>query len=135
MAKILIVDDDIDLLEGQKILLQEHGYVVETATGLQEGLTALKDFKPDVIVADLMMEHIDSGIVFCNKIRQDPELSDIPIIMQTASADKTGFSLARNYRHENTWLKADEVVSKPVSLDVLREIIERYISKDSRETK
>jgi len=79
-----------------------------------------------------MMEHIDSGIVFCNKIRKDSELDRVPIIMQTASAEKIGFSLDQDSREESIWLKADEVLAKPVPLETLRGIIERYISKNNR---
>ena len=65
MARILIVDDDTDLIEGQKIFLEKNGYTVETGLTIEEGLEKAKESAPDMIIADLMMEHYDSGFVFC----------------------------------------------------------------------
>lgn len=92
MSNILIVDDDVDLLEGQKLFLEEHGYTIKTAISMKEGIEALKQFKPDVILADLMMEHYDSGFVFCKKVKDNPALQKVPIIMQTAAPKEIGFT-------------------------------------------
>ena len=81
MSKILIVDDDPDLREGQRLFLEGKDYEIRTAGGTAEGLEALKSFTPQLILVDLMMEHYDAGFVFCAKVRSIPELADIPIIM------------------------------------------------------
>jgi DNA-binding response OmpR family regulator len=61
VLNILIVDDDADLLNGQAIFLRAQGYRVETAKSMKEGLARLTGFKPDLILADLMMEEYGSG--------------------------------------------------------------------------
>ena len=78
MARILIVDDDTDLLEGQKLFLEKNGYAVETAITIEEGLAKARETTPDMVIADLMMEHYDSGFVFCKKVRELPGLGRSP---------------------------------------------------------
>ncbi len=92
MARILIVDDDTDLLEGQKLFLEKHGYTVETALSVEDGLARAREAAPDMVIADLMMEHYDSGFVFCKKVRDLPGLEKVPILMQTAAPRKMGFT-------------------------------------------
>ena len=72
-VKILIVDDDEDLLDGQKLYLTNKGYEVKTALSMEEGLKIIENYKPDIIIVDLMMEHYDTGFVFCKKIKEKIE--------------------------------------------------------------
>ncbi|UCF97022.1 MAG: response regulator [Spirochaetaceae bacterium] len=128
MKKILIVDDDHDLREGQKIFLEGKGYEVQAAGGMEEGLEALKDFTPNLILVDLMMEHLDAGFVFCAKVRDNPKLAKVPIIMQTAAQKKLGFSADSYNEKARSWMKADVILTKPVSLEILLQQIERYLA-------
>ena len=129
MPKVLIVDDDIDLLEGQKLFLEGNGYTVKTALSMKEGVEALESFLPDIIVVDLMMEHYDSGFVFCKKAREIPGLSDIPMIMQTAAPEETGFTFDAYNPKEREWMKVDEILTKPVPLEHLKRVIEQYLGR------
>ncbi len=128
MARILIVDDDTDLLEGQKMFLEKKGYTVETALSIEEGLEKAGQTAPDIIVADLMMEHYDSGFVFCKKVRDLPGLATVPIVMQTAAPRKVGFTFDTGASPGREWLKVDEVLTKPVPLEHLLGKIEQYLS-------
>ena len=133
MSRILIVDDDQDLLEGQRIFLEGKSHTVRTADSLSKGLEALDSFKPDLILADLMMEHYDSGFVFCKKVRDLPGLAAVPIIMQTAAPRKMGFTFeAGSSRSERAWMKVDEVLTKPVPLEHLVGRIEQHLSRRTR---
>ncbi|MCD6122904.1 MAG: response regulator [Spirochaetales bacterium] len=129
MPKVLIVDDDIDLLEGQKLFLEGKGYRVETAASMNEGLAKLKSFMPDIIFADLMMEHYDTGFVFCKKVKDNPETKNVPIIMQTAASRETGFAIDIESPDKREWIKVDEIVAKPVQLDMLEGKIKQYLLK------
>ena len=129
MKKILIVDDDPDLLAGQRIFLQGKGFNVLTADDTEQGLKALKNFRHDLILLDLMMEHYDAGFVFCTKVRQDPALAKIPIIMQTAAPQKLGFIRHAYDEKARSWMKADLILTKPVPLDDLLEKIEDYLGR------
>ncbi len=129
MARILIVDDDADLLAGQGAFLQRKGYTTETALTIDEGLAKAGSFRPDIIVADLMMEHYDSGFVFCKKVRELPGLSEVPILMQTAAPRKIGFTFDAGSTGSKDWMKVDEVLTKPVPLEHLVGKIEQYLSR------
>ena len=128
MKRILIVDDDPDLQEGQKVFLEGHGYQVCTAGGMEEGMEALKGFTPNLILVDLMMEHYDAGFVFCAKVREYPELAEVPIIMQTSARDKLGFSPESYDEKARSWMKADQILTKPVSLEDLLKTIEQFLA-------
>jgi CheY-like chemotaxis protein len=133
MARILLVDDDTDLLAGQKAFLEKNGYEVETAITIDEGLSRAAAMRPDVIIADLMMEHYDSGFVFCKKVRELVGLSKVPIIMQTAAPRKVGFAFEPGSTPGREWMKVDEVLTKPVPLEHLLGKIEQYLSKKARQ--
>lgn len=128
MYKILIVDDDTDLLEGQKIFLEGKGYDVRTAASLEDGLAVLDEFTPDLILADLMMEHYDSGFVFCKKVRDRERLKDLPIIMQTAASKEIGFTIDASSPEAKKWMKVNEILTKPVPLSDLLGKIEHYLA-------
>jgi len=130
VSNILIVDDDVDLLEGQKLFLEEHGYTIKTAISMKEGIEALKQFKPDVILADLMMEHYDSGFVFCKKVKDNPALQKVPIIMQTAAPKEIGFTFDPSNPKQKEWIKVDEVLTKPVPLEHLLGKIRKYLGEN-----
>jgi CheY-like chemotaxis protein len=129
LARILIVDDDQDLLEGQKTFLQGKGHEVRTAAGMEQGMAELEGFLPDLILADLMMEHYDTGFVFCKKVRGIPGLENVPILMQTAAPREIGFTLDSYNKKAREWMKVDEVLTKPVPLEDLLGKIEQYLSR------
>jgi CheY-like chemotaxis protein len=128
LAQILIVDDDADLLAGQKVFLQGKGYDVRTALSIDEGLKMAGESSPDLVIADLMMEHYDSGFVFCKKLRELPGLARVPILMQTAAPRKVGFTFETGAAPGREWLKVDEVLTKPVPLEHLVGKIEQYLA-------
>ena len=128
MARLLIVDDDADLREGQRLFLEGKGYTVETAGSVDEGLEKARDTKPALIIADLMMEHYDSGFVFCKKVREVPGMAGVPILMQTAAPRKVGFTFETGSSPGREWMKVDEVLTKPVPLEHLLGKIEQYLS-------
>lgn len=130
MAKILIVDDDTDLLDGQRLFLEGKGYDVETAQSLADGIERLASFTPDLILADLMMEHYDSGFVFCKRVRDRPETAKVPIIMQTAAPREVGFTFDASQKAGADWIKVNEVVTKPLPLEDLEGKIRRYLEAE-----
>ena len=133
MARVLIVDDDTDLLAGQEAYLTGKGYEVQTAVTIDAGLKKASAFRPDVVVVDLMMEHYDSGFVFCKKVRELPGLAGVPIIMQTAAPRKMGFTFeAAGGGPGKDWMKVDEVLTKPVPLEHLTGKIEQHLSRRAR---
>lgn len=105
--RILVIDDEPDLLELVRVNLDQAGYSVETAADGREAFAALRRTRPDLVVLDLMLPDV-SGTDLCRQLRADPSFAGLPIIMLTAKADEVdrvvGFELG-----------ADDYVTKPFS--------------------
>ncbi|MFP4380579.1 MAG: response regulator transcription factor [Candidatus Sumerlaeia bacterium] len=87
MAKILVVDDEPDVLLIVKTGLQAEGYDLVTATNGADALTVAKDENPDLIVLDVMMPGMD-GFETLAKLKEMDETSTIPVIMLTGLSEK-----------------------------------------------
>ncbi|MBW2426627.1 MAG: response regulator transcription factor [Deltaproteobacteria bacterium] len=108
MAKrILVVDDEPDILELTRFALSQEGFQVETAATGDEAMATLRRTRPDLVVLDLMLPD-RPGTEICRSMRSTPELADVPVIMLTARSDEVdrivGFELG-----------ADDYVTKPFS--------------------
>ena len=94
--RILVIDDEPDLLELVRVNLEQNGYQVETAASGRAAMEALQHGPPDLIVLDLMLPDLP-GLEVCRQVRSDPALRHLPIIMLTAKADEVdrvvGFEL------------------------------------------
>ncbi len=105
--KILIVEDEKDILQLLKLYLEKEGYRTATAlTGL-EALTQVKAEHPDLIILDLMLAEMD-GLEVCKRIRADRQTAMIPIIMLTAKAEESDTVIGLE-------LGADDYITKPFS--------------------
>ncbi len=108
MARILIVEDETDILHTLDYNLRQAGHEVHTATRGQEGLAAARRWRPDLILLDLMLPDVP-GTEVCKAIRQDPQVKDVAVVMLTARSEEVdrvvGFELG-----------ADDYVAKPFSV-------------------
>ena len=132
MARILIVDDDEDLLTGQRMYLEAKGHTVDTASTMEAALDMIAAAKPDLILADLMMEHYDTGFVFCKKAKSSPGMEAVPIIMQTAASRKLGFTFESSTPTDKAWTNVEEVLTKPVPYDQLLAKIQGYLNREEQ---
>lgn len=82
--KILLADDEPDVLKIVRFRLAKGGYEVVTAVDGREALDLIRQCKPDLVVTDYLMPHMD-GLEVCRAIRQDAALQSVPIIVLTAS--------------------------------------------------
>lgn len=87
MTKILLVEDDPLIYRMYQKLFTLEGYETETANNGQEGLDKLKDFKPDIIMLDIMMPTMD-GVTMLNLLKENPETAEIPVVILTNVADQ-----------------------------------------------
>ncbi len=121
--KILLVDDDPDFVEAVKVIVEKGGYDVRVAYDGQEGLEAVAEEKPDLIVLDVMMP-VMNGHEACAKLKSDKETADIPIILLTAVADRVTTS---TYTHRDMLeSEADDYIPKPVEPKDLLELIRNW---------
>lgn len=122
--KVLLVDDDIDILDQTKLLLESRGYKVVSASSSEEGWKKYQQEKPDIAVLDLIMEEYDSGFVLAYKIKKASGEKMIPIIILTSVTYVTGLKFDAATVEEKEWTKCDAVLNKPVVIDELTKIIE-----------
>lgn len=87
MEKILVIDDEIELAKAVEVRLKTSGYKVEVVHDGQAGIDKAKEFKPDVILLDIVMSRMD-GYGVAKKLMADSETKGIPIIIFTASQQK-----------------------------------------------
>lgn len=129
--KILLVDDDIDLLEQNKYVLEEKGFEVITAESSKQGWELFKSEKPDIAVLDLIMEEHDSGFILSYKIKKDEYGKNIPVFVLTSATYITGFKFGASTEEEKEWIKCDAVLNKPIVVDdLLKKISAFYSLKD-----
>jgi DNA-binding response OmpR family regulator len=103
--RLLIVEDEADLVEMVKMRLEASGFEVSAAYDGQEGLDKAKKEKPDLIILDLMLPKID-GYKVCRMLKFDEKYRNIPIIMFTARAQESDRKLGEG-------VGADAYIVKP----------------------
>ena len=121
MANILLVDDDPDVTDAGKMVLEKEGHAVRTANNADSGLAAIKAAVPDLLVLDIMMEGPDDGIVLARKLRSDGY--KFPIIALSSIGKVTG----RDYDKDGEMLPVNDFVSKPVYPAVLIEKVKKLL--------
>ena len=126
--KVLLVDDDIDILDQTRLLLESRGYKVVSANSSEEGWKKYQQEKPDIAVLDLIMEEYDSGFVLAYKIKKASGEKMIPIIILTSVTYVTGLKFDAATVEEKEWTKCDAVLNKPVVIDELTKIIETLLA-------
>jgi len=128
MAKILIIDDDPDIVEAMKVVLESRNYQVRTAKTGEEGLREARRNKPELIILDVMMETGDKGFDVARELKWDPDYKDIPILMLTAIKEKTGLDFGKEAGDEQ-WLPVDDYCDKPLHPEELISKVEALLRK------
>ncbi len=124
---ILIADDDPDIVEALKTVLEASGFGVESAPNGQECLRRLRRKRPDLLILDVMMTTETEGFHVAYEIRNDPALRTLPILMLTAIEQKTGFKFAPE--KDEDYLPVEEFVTKPIEPNDLVERVNRLLAK------
>ena len=129
--KILVIDDDPDLVEVMRLTLEANGYQVYSAGGGADGLKKVKEVKPDLIILDVMMDYTTEGFQVSLQLRSpDPDseyapYQDIPILMLTALHSTTPL----RFGPDEDYLPVDDFVEKPLEPSALVEKVEKLLGK------
>lgn len=126
MARILIIDDDPDVVEAMRVVLESKNHKVISAKSGAEGLKKVKLEKPELILLDVMMETMDKGFDVAREIKNDEDTKNIPILMLTAIKDKIGLDF-RKEAGDETWLPVNDYVEKPLKPQELLEKVEKLL--------
>ncbi|MEE4273912.1 MAG: response regulator [Thermoanaerobaculales bacterium] len=116
---VLVIDDDPDSRELLRRTLETDGYIVATAASGDEGLEMARTLSPALITLDVMMPGMDGWAVL-QKLKGEPELAKIPVMMVTISSEK----------EMGTTLGAVDHLTKPVDRDTLRRLVSQYAVSD-----
>ena len=128
-TKILIIDDDPDLVEALKIILKREFYRVISAFDGEEGLKKAKEENPDLIILDLLLPKED-GDVLCRELKGDPRYADIPILVLTAVAEKIDTKVFPE--HKISSLPADDYVDKPIQPQDLVDRVKKLLARSKK---
>jgi len=120
MSKILIVDDDADLVAVEKAVLEREGYKIVTAGNGKEGLVQTRKEKPDLIILDIVMPVMD-GYLFANEFNNDKTISKIPVVALT--------SYVESPLDQPVPFDVVEYVSKPIKQKDLVLLVNKYLKK------
>ena len=124
LGKVLIVDDEPDILTMLKYNLEKEGFLVETANNGIEGIEVAKSFNPDIIILDVMMPEKD-GIETCHEIRSINSLKDVLITFLTARSED--YSQIAGFESG-----ADDYISKPITPKVLVSRIKALLKRKNK---
>jgi len=127
-GRILIIDDDPDITEAMRVVLENEDYEVDAAIDSAEGMKRISDSKPDLIILDVMMHTAEEGFDLSRSLKQNPEYKEIPILMLTAVKQKTGLDF-KSVAGDETWLPVEDFLDKPVKPDVLLERVDSLLHK------
>lgn len=121
-ATILLVDDDEDFTMQNELRLRDLGYTVLSANSQKTAKATFEHTTPDLVVLDLMMEDKDAGIKLAHHFKKsNPKL---PILMVTGVARETGIQFSNNSSEDQSWIRANKILPKPVRFEQLRREIE-----------
>ncbi len=126
--KILVIDDDPDILEALTTVLESQGYLVATARDGAEGLDRLKAEKPDLIILDLIMPRMD-GFAMYKRLKnpEEAEYGDIPILLLTSLREE---SSRRRFELETGMeMAVDDYVEKPILPPIMLQRIEKLLQR------
>ena len=118
---ILYVDDDQDMLDSMRAVLESNGYIMDEACTGEDGLRVYKGSPPDFLIVDLMMEEIDAGTNFVKELRVLGNTA--PIYMLSSMGDQLHMSV------DASELGLVGVFQKPVNFDMLLKTIESKLKK------
>jgi CheY-like chemotaxis protein len=123
--KILVVDDDPDILDQVTAILSSGEYEVVSAQGQASAEEVLLKIRPDLAIVDLMMEEKDSGFVLSYQIKK--LYPGTPVILLTAVTGATGLSFASQSGEAQSWTQVDRMLDKPVRSEQLKAEVQRLL--------
>jgi two-component system alkaline phosphatase synthesis response regulator PhoP len=116
--RILMIDDDPDFVEGIRSILVGAGYEVDVEYNPDDGFKALQASPPDLLLLDIMMGRGAEGVMLARKIRKDPVLREIPVLIITGIREQIAFLFPGEPVHPR-FVAVDELVEKPVEPELL----------------
>ena len=120
---VLLVDDDADFVEMNRVLLEENGYDVRVAFSGRQCLEEVSARRPDLIILDMVMENPSDGFDVSRELRNSEYTKTIPLVMITSVNDTIPFRI----EPDRTWLPVDALLEKPVDPQLLLAVVDKAL--------
>ncbi len=120
--RLLYIEDEQEMIDLVRLILNRRGFEITGANGGREGLDAIRQLKPDLVLLDLMMPDMDGWDVY-QQMKADPALANIPVIVVTAKAQSIDKVLGLHIA------KVDDYISKPFSPQELVDSVEKVLAR------
>ncbi len=137
-AQIMMIDDDPDFVAGIKSILEKADYKVDVAYNPKDGFQSLQSRHYDLLLLDIMMGRGAEGVVLARKIRKDPKLKEMPVLIITGIREQIAFLFPGQSVHPH-FVETDELVEKPVEpkflLDKVNTLLQLAEAKKSKAAK
>ena len=130
-AKIMMIDDDPDFVEGIRTILEKADYEVNVAHNPKDGFQALQSKSYDLLLLDIMMGRGAEGVALARKIRKDPKLKELPVLIITGVREQIAFLFPGQAVHPN-FVDVDELVEKPIEPNLLLEKVEALLKASKK---
>ncbi len=125
-ARIVVVDDDQDVLASVRAILESRDYEVMTANDRQTGMALISKMHPDLAILDVMMDTWSDGFEMSRELRNAPALKDLRILMLTGVKNKTGIEF-KSTAGDPVWLPVDGYLEKPITPQRLLEQVQTLL--------
>ncbi len=122
MARVLLIDDDQSNLHFMQQLLRMDGHELTWAADGQQGIALVKQFRPELIICDVIMPHL-GGYAVLETVRADRQFAEIPVLLFSAAMDEEARAMGLRRG-------ATEVLAKPFDLEQLRSAIRRCLGQE-----
>ncbi len=116
---ILVVDDDFDVLEWCRLILEAAGFRTACFQSGDAAYAAMQKETPALVITDLMMANLDSGFDFARSIKENPAFAHLPVIIMTAASSRHGFDFAPQTEEDLAAMHVDAYFSKPTDPQTL----------------
>jgi len=123
--KIMLVDDDAELIDAIRSILENQHFTVVTANNKAEGLEIAGKENPDLAILDVMMTYDQEGFDLANELRNDPRFRELPIIMMTGVDKEKGVDFKSSAGDD--WLPVNGYLEKPVQPHMLIAEVRKHI--------
>jgi len=127
-ATILVVDDDPDFVEFEKLILEKKGYKVLTAGSGKEGVSVLESHEVDIILLDVIMDTDDEGFQLSYQLKSNPQTAKIPILMVTSVSRVTGIPYDES-KDDEFYLPVEGYIEKPIEPHLLIDQVESLLER------
>jgi DNA-binding response OmpR family regulator len=129
MSTILLIDDDTEFLEATRFMLEAEGFETATARTADEGLSAVKQIHPDLVILDVMLPDGYEGFKVARAIREEMKLHDLPIVILSGVYQKKG--IPYRFTPDKEYLPVDVFLDKPIEPKILLAKIRDLLSRQA----